>query len=303
VAVTTVAVPIAAIGWRAHAALSGTAGAARVLAPLTTSIYLEAGGEIIWVGPSDGLRHPRAVLAAAAEPWPSYMARIQAETVGFDIAGLHPWRPPRSARAAAAGLGRAARDLVAVLRRPVRPAPLGLGRLLLGHAPDFPLDRAVDPVMALAAACDADDPTAVVAAADALLGLGPGLTPSGDDFVGGVLCARNWAGTRADDWSRAAALVIERARTRTHPISVALLEDLAAGEGHEPLHDVVDALIRRDERRALAAVEQLGALGHSSGWDMLTGLLVGIGGRAVLAAFGDDDPAQGLGGCSFSQVK
>ena len=38
---------VIAIGWRAHAALQASAGEARVLAPLSVSVYIEAGGEVL----------------------------------------------------------------------------------------------------------------------------------------------------------------------------------------------------------------------------------------------------------------
>ena len=135
----------------------------------------------------------------------------------------------------------------------------------------------------MADACERDDAAAAATAGEPLLGLGPGLTPSGDDFVGGVLFARHVLAPGDTAWSAAAASLVERARTRTHPVSAALMTDLAHGEGHEPLHDLIDALADGDAPdRARRAVEQLGRLGHSSGWDMLTGVLVGLAGPAAL---------------------
>jgi hypothetical protein len=270
------AIRLAAVGWKADAALRATGGTARALAPLTGSIYLYAGGTIVWLGRSDGLRHPRAMLATR-EP------TITGDAIRFDVTGLHPWRPRRGRRGDSTALAHGARTLVARLQRS-GSRPLGLGALLMGATPSFPLDRAVRPVTEVAAACDHDDPAAASVAADPLLGLGPGLTPSGDDFVGGVLFARCVREPARAEWSLAAARLVERARARTHPISVALLEDLATGDGYEPLHDLVDALAGGDEGSALRAVDRLGVLGHSSGWDMLTGFLVGVAGSAVLQA-------------------
>jgi hypothetical protein len=162
--------------------------------------------------------------------------------------------------------------------------PLGLGQLLTGETPAFPLDRAVPHAIAVATACEADDPAALRLAAEPLLGLGPGLTPSGDDFVGGVLFARRLAGgDTGPGWERAALTLVERARARTHPISVALLADMAEGHGHEPLHDLVAALLSGAAAPgAREPVRRLTRLGHSSGWDMLTGVLAGVLGSAAL---------------------
>lgn len=278
---TIVLVRPVAVGWKAHAALRMAGGVARVIAPLTASIFLDAGGEIVWLGRPDSLRHPRAMLAAG-EP------RIDGQTLRLDLAGLDPWRPPRPRHADVTALRSAACDLLALLRQPrADPVwPQGLGSLLAGVRPDFPLDRAVERVGEIAAACDRGDAQRVMVAAEPLLGLGPGLTPSGDDFVGGVLFARHAVAPPGSAWAQAASTIVARARDRTHPISAALLEDLAAGEGHEPLHDLVDALAQGAIEDAWAAVQQLGRLGHSSGWDMLAGVMVGLAGSAVLLPLG-----------------
>ena len=118
-------------------------------------------------------------------------------------------------------------------------------------------------------------------AATALLGLGPGLTPSGDDYVGGAFFARARVagGDARAHWARAAAAVRAHAPGRTHPISAALLGDLLDGDGPAPLHDLVGALARgAPVAAALAAARRLVRLGHSSGWDMLAGFIGGISG-------------------------
>jgi hypothetical protein len=154
--------------------------------------------------------------------------------------------------------------------------PRGLGRLLLaGVDDDLVVMRARPHARALAAG-DADDDAAAVAAARALLGLGPGLTPSGDDFVGGALFACRLV-ARGAAWDASIARIVADAATLTHPISARLLADLAAGEGWAPLHDLTVALARRNAPTALVAARDLTALGHTSGWDMLTGFSAGLG--------------------------
>jgi hypothetical protein len=176
--------------------------------------------------------------------------------------------------------------LVAVRRTAASTPPLGLGRLLVGATPDFPLAGAGPRAVALARACLSGDATTAVAAAEALLGLGPGLTPSGDDFLGGAFFARRalTASARDDGWTRAAGAVVERARARTHAISAALLSDMIEGHGHAPLHDLAGALAEGPPAAgaALAAAHRLGRIGHSSGWDMLTGLLAALLGPSAL---------------------
>jgi hypothetical protein len=68
---------------------------------------------------------------------------------------------------------------------------------------------------------------------------------------------------------------------RSHAVSAALFDDLARGESFEPLHDIVDALAADDQAAALAAARALTAIGHSSGWDMFSGLVIGIAGMKI----------------------
>lgn len=274
---------LTAIGWKASTALAATGGVARVLAPLTASTYLHAAGEILWLGRLNGVRHPRAMLAAAEPPIPS------GGVLMLDWAGLDPWRPRRAPLGDCARLRSGALDLLDALRGPDPGArPAGLGALLVGDPLPFPLDRAAGTARAMAGACERGDAAAAARTGEALLGLGPGLTPSGDDFVGGVLFARRLVAPEDRVWAAAAADLVERAHLRTHPISAALLADLAHAEGHEPLHDLIDALADGGAPdRVRRAVDRLAALGHSSGWDILTGVLVGLAGSAALVDLGD----------------
>jgi hypothetical protein len=136
--------------------------------------------------------------------------------------------------------------------------------------------RARPSARALADACEADDPAGAVAAAGALLGLGAGLTPSGDDYVGGVLFARRLLGRGSAAWDTAVARIVADAAGLTHPISARLLADLAAGEGWAPLHDLALGLAAGDPDAALRAARALTALGHTSGWDILAGVVGGL---------------------------
>src|SRR5687768_2506860 len=97
--------------------------------------------------------------------------------------------------------------------------------------------------------------------AEQLIGLGPGLTPSGDDYFGGMLVALRHTGRamQADGLWR---WLQPRLKQRTSAISAAHLAAAAAGEAHEALHDVLDGSLQ---------LEQLDRVGHCSGWDALAG--------------------------------
>jgi hypothetical protein len=112
-------------------------------------------------------------------------------------------------------------------------------------------------------------------AANALIGMGPGLTPAGDDFAGGALIALRAAGRTAQA-DRISAWALALAKKGTGKISRAHLRCAAAGEGHEALHELLRALHKGKQAidRALAALSRVG---HSSGRDAAAGALLTLG--------------------------
>jgi hypothetical protein len=108
---------------------------------------------------------------------------------------------------------------------------------------------------------------------DALIGLGPGLTPAGDDFAGGAMIALRAFGHAAlADCIAAWALPL--AERNTGRISRAHLACAAAGEGHEALHDMLCSL--GEKSRFDASMEKLDRVGHSSGRDAAAGALLAL---------------------------
>ncbi len=178
--------------------------------------------------------------------------------------------------------------------------PKGLLAWWVGADLPFPLHRAAARLNALHAALAAGDACALQAAALRLLGLGPGLTPSGDDVLGGALFALAHGG---DVRLKAALPGIRSAllacathpeHPATNPISAALLGDLMAGCSHRALHALLDtwheaaapdawqglATTPGDRTanavQAVQAVQAVLSIGASSGADMLTGVLMGL---------------------------
>jgi hypothetical protein len=106
----------------------------------------------------------------------------------------------------------------------------------------------------------------LAAAAQQLAGLGPGLTPAGDDFVLGVMAALWLLGERNPLPAMAAACA-----TRTTLLSGAFLRAAAQGQFMEGWHHLAHALDRQDEPGSRRAVRQIAAFGASSGRDSLAG--------------------------------
>lgn len=273
-------IQVTTVGFKAQAALARAGGSAHVLATLSDSIYLEARDEIVWLGHEGASRHPRAVLVPRASPMP---APRPGSLLSIDARAARSWKPaePRLGPEASRAVLTGCRALLAALD--ALGVPDGFGALLAGAHPSFPLAGLAARSGALALACGRDDARAAAEAATTLLGAGPGLTPAGDDYVGGaffvrVLLARAGA-ANGPAWRAAAAGVLHAARRATHPISAALLGDLLEGHGWEPLHDLAEALTGGAPGSALAAARRLVAIGHSSGWDILAGFLAGALGR------------------------
>jgi hypothetical protein len=105
-----------------------------------------------------------------------------------------------------------------------------------------------------------------------LVGLGPGLTPSGDDVLIGALALLDALAERHAHASLAHALRQTPAGL-TSPLSHCFLRTAAAGHVGEHLHAAVASLVSGDADGAVAAVRNIG---HSSGWDMMAGAVTAL---------------------------
>ena len=258
------------IGERARQALARSRGEAIALAGFAGGPYFAAAGELIWVGARLPAMHPRAVITEDSPVGDTVLHFVHLPAQGWMP---RPSRPGRSTAARiAANAGTLCRAVLAA------DAPRGFGALLAGAMPAFPLDLAVARVQALARAYRQADAHAVLSASIALLGIGAGLTPSGDDLAGAALFGRRLLAPRTRAWEDVAEQLAREAGQRSHAISAALLGDLVRGESFAPLHAIAEALAADDHAAALAAARNLTPIGHSSGWDMFTGLVIGITG-------------------------
>ncbi len=105
-----------------------------------------------------------------------------------------------------------------------------------------------------------------------LIGVGPGVTPSGDDYLGGVLVGLRWLGrgAHADSLWR---WLEPRLEARTSALSAAHLEAAAAGEMHETLHAVLENLSAWQVPDLYPSLARLDAVRQTSGWDALAGVV------------------------------
>jgi Protein of unknown function (DUF2877) len=159
---------------------------------------------------------------------------------------------------------------------PLAKSAKGLMLWLMNKDMPFPLTRSAVRFDEIKRALASNDLQAFTSAALRVLGLGNGLTPSGDDFVGGILFGLAYAPRPSwkDEMPAAIVRIHDAAQESTNVISAALLDDLMAGKSYGALHDVLSALHTNDITNIEAACTRLLNLGASSGADILAGLLL-----------------------------
>lgn len=122
-----------------------------------------------------------------------------------------------------------------------------------------------------------DTVDAIPDAIHGLIGLGPGLTPAGDDMVLGYVAVYNHLGpSREAEQALHAALL--RDAHRTSYVSAQALRDATMYDYHEFIQDVVTCLVSHNTARLAVMLPRLLGIGASSGADMAAGM------RAALQA-------------------
>ncbi|GIH99724.1 hypothetical protein Pta02_17330 [Planobispora takensis] len=254
---------------------------ARVLAAFPAGVYLEVRAElephVVAVVTGEATRLPNAVVLNA--PLPRVTVGDEASVgdgsieVGHLSLRAHRWWDP------APPLG------------PVDPVRLAHALPQLTELCDRSARRpgleGNGAVALLAEACAEASLLNGIMASEQLVGLGPGLTPSGDDVLAGLLVALRHLGAAAGvdravwlaDWL--AAAVTFDARGRTTPISATLLHCAARGEASGEVLAVLRGLAGRQALEP--ALHRLLGLGHTSGADLACGMRIGLAAVAGLA--------------------
>jgi hypothetical protein len=135
---------------------------------------------------------------------------------------------------------------------------------------------------------DEESRAGLAAAVARLVGAGQGLTPSGDDYLCGLMAAAACAATDGSGEGLLPVLAeaVETSIGSTNEISASMLRCAGRGLFSPPLAAAAWALAEDDSAGALRCIFRLAGLGHSSGADIATGLLHGLGLFAVFAAKG-----------------
>ncbi|MGH2495233.1 MAG: DUF2877 domain-containing protein [Ktedonobacteraceae bacterium] len=176
-------------------------------------------------------------------------------------------------------------------------APLVKPLLLRRLVQETPLAKMALPLLRLLVrATRQQDITGVEKAARGLAGLGPGLTPSGDDTLGGFIgvlaLLSKWGRTPTRGVPTCgltqtlpmksdialATIIADTARTRTTILSATLLAHAARGELAEYVGDLLISLALpvAASDAVIQAAERVLAYGACSGGDTLLGILLGL---------------------------
>ena len=118
-----------------------------------------------------------------------------------------------------------------------------------------------------------EDPMDAPRQLDFWIGRGPGLTPSGDDLLVGLMAVLHWAG-RSCCCKPILAYLQEKGRARTTAVSFEYLYYAAQGIFSQEILELLRAMTEAGP--CGPAFSRLLAVGHSSGADTILGMLAGL---------------------------
>jgi hypothetical protein len=117
-------------------------------------------------------------------------------------------------------------------------------------------------------------------AVDSLIGLGPGLTPSGDDllvgYMAGLGCTTRHIAERRRFISNLGKTIVDLSE-HTNDISRTYLYHAAQGQVSSRLADLAEAICRGTQPKEIVEIAEIAMMvGHTSGMETVTGLLLGL---------------------------
>lgn len=289
--------PVRMVGPVARRLASGVVSG-RVAAVFRSALYIDTGPGMICVGTCEVEPGPINLITAApaGTDWRASGLRLRqpvaispievraGSRLRFPLAGAVSWLPdPVPGPVDPAALVRGLAAFRSAFAR--RSMTEGIGRLMdPAYAPDEG-DRECRAAKGPIAAARRCLPGAFRQAAPVrdeypewasrLIGLGSGLTPAGDDFLGGMMIALSTLGETGmcrSLWRSVRPL----AEASTNAISVALLAAASEGLGSASVHDAISGILRGDVQAIGDAMPGLGRIGHSSGWDAMTGVVTAL---------------------------
>lgn len=191
-----------------------------------------------------------------------------------DLASATPWQPRMTSEPLRADrVQRAERALAAL--QVAGGAVRGEGLFAAAIA------ARVDSALAvIRTATGSRDAVAIRAAASTLVGLGVGLTPTGDDVLTGLAFAAFHlaAGRPASPLGLVAPAIAHAVQVgTTHELSLTMLRQACRGRASQPLVSLLNALCGEGAPESVdPTMAELIGIGHTSGTDQATGLLAAV---------------------------
>jgi hypothetical protein len=108
-----------------------------------------------------------------------------------------------------------------------------------------------------------------------LVGLGPGLTPSGDDFLTGLFTIFNMKNSPIYPYRSFCEDVLKKAKTLTNDISYMTLKKAANGKVRESIISLLNSILV-DDQDLILSLNKLLNIGSSSGTDIAYGIVFGM---------------------------
>ena len=109
-----------------------------------------------------------------------------------------------------------------------------------------------------------------------VVGLGPGLTPSGDDFLVGLFAVLHLPGSPCERFRAICAEIVDQTSSGTNAISAAALRAAAAGRVRQSIGAFIHELMHGRREGLLAALARVLAIGSTSGSDIVAGIVSGL---------------------------
>lgn len=126
-------------------------------------------------------------------------------------------------------------------------------------------------------ALDEKDASGIDQAIFGVIGLGPGLTPSGDDFLLGMICCGHVPGAPFAAYADVFSSSVLQHRLRTNDLSYAALLHGANGQMRECIAECINALMYEGDTAALhMAIDRVIQIGSTSGSDICAGIYFGL---------------------------
>jgi hypothetical protein len=135
--------------------------------------------------------------------------------------------------------------------------------------------KAAGPIQSLLEGVASRDERALSRGACRLAGFGPGLTPSGDDFLIGLMYAARIL-LEPGEADAICETIVRASVPRTGLFPAAHLTAASRGEASGHWHALLAACLEGEDEGIRSALSRLLAVGHTSGEDAVSGFLLGL---------------------------